>query len=188
MSMDTQTTASLPCELAAFSRRSGLQEDAHAWHEDGLLIVEDGRVKAAGDYAQLRHAAGGVDAGHDYRGKIITPGFIDTHLHYPADRHDRLAGAGPAALAGDLHLPDRAPVQGPGACARDRRVLPRRAAALRHHHGHGLLHRAPESVDAFFEASEARNLRMVAGKVLMDRHCPDFLRDTAESACARAKS
>jgi guanine deaminase len=37
-----------------------------------------------------------------------------------------------------------------------------------------------ESVDAFFEASEARNLRMAAGKVLMDRHCPDFLRDTCD--------
>ena len=23
------------------------------WHEDGLLIVDDGRVSAAGDYAQL---------------------------------------------------------------------------------------------------------------------------------------
>jgi guanine deaminase len=38
----------------------------------------------------------------------------------------------------------------------------------------------PASVDAFFEASAARNLRMVAGKVLMDRNCPEFLRDTAE--------
>jgi guanine deaminase len=36
-----------------------------------------------------------------------------------------------------------------------------------------------ESVDAFFEASEARQLRMVAGKVLMDRNCPDFLCDSA---------
>ncbi|HEX9172279.1 MAG TPA: guanine deaminase, partial [Telluria sp.] len=37
-----------------------------------------------------------------------------------------------------------------------------------------------ESVDAFFEASAARNLRMAAGKVLMDRNCPDFLRDSAD--------
>jgi guanine deaminase len=38
----------------------------------------------------------------------------------------------------------------------------------------------PQSVDAFFTASEARGLRMIAGKVLMDRNCPQFLRDTAE--------
>jgi guanine deaminase len=39
----------------------------------------------------------------------------------------------------------------------------------------------PESVDAFFTESSSRNLRMVAGKVLMDRNCPEFLRDTPES-------
>jgi guanine deaminase len=38
----------------------------------------------------------------------------------------------------------------------------------------------PESVDAFFSESEARNLRMVAGKVMMDRNCPETLCDTAE--------
>lgn len=38
----------------------------------------------------------------------------------------------------------------------------------------------PASVDAFFAESEKRQLRMVAGKALMDRNCPEFLRDTAE--------
>src|SRR5579863_468750 len=37
------------------------------------------------------------------------------------------------------------------------------------------------SVEAFFQAAAARNLRMVAGKVLMDRNCPQDLRDTAAS-------
>jgi guanine deaminase len=36
------------------------------------------------------------------------------------------------------------------------------------------------SVDAFFEASAARNLRMAAGKVMMDRNAPAALRDSAE--------
>ena len=38
----------------------------------------------------------------------------------------------------------------------------------------------PESVDAFFTAAERRGLRMNAGKVLMDRHAPDALLDTAQ--------
>jgi guanine deaminase len=38
-----------------------------------------------------------------------------------------------------------------------------------------------QSVDAFFEAALAKRLRMIAGKVLMDRNCPDYLRDTPES-------
>ena len=40
----------------------------------------------------------------------------------------------------------------------------------------------PESVDAFFKAAEKRGLRMVAGKVMMDRNCPEAVRDEAESS------
>ncbi len=42
----------------------------------------------------------------------------------------------------------------------------------------GTVHR--RSVEVFFEAAQARGLRMIAGKVLMDRNCPSDLRDTAE--------
>jgi guanine deaminase len=37
------------------------------------------------------------------------------------------------------------------------------------------------SAEALFAESARRNLRMITGKVLMDRNCPEFLRDTAES-------
>ena len=36
------------------------------------------------------------------------------------------------------------------------------------------------SVDAFFAVAKRRRMRMVAGKVLMDRNCPEYLRDTAD--------
>ena len=42
----------------------------------------------------------------------------------------------------------------------------------------------PHSVDAFFAAAEARGLRMLCGKVLMDRNCPPDLRDTAAGGIA----
>ena len=40
------------------------------------------------------------------------------------------------------------------------------------------------SVDALFAAAEARGMRLITGKCLMDRNCPEFLRDTAESGDA----
>jgi guanine deaminase len=46
----------------------------------------------------------------------------------------------------------------------------------------------PESVDAFFAAAQARGLRMAAGKVLMDRNCPELLRDTPESGYAESRA
>ncbi len=38
------------------------------------------------------------------------------------------------------------------------------------------------SADAFFAESLKRNMRMVAGKVMMDRNAPEALRDTAQAA------
>jgi guanine deaminase len=38
----------------------------------------------------------------------------------------------------------------------------------------------PQSVDAFFVAAAARNMRMIAGKALMDRNSPAVLTDTAQ--------
>jgi len=56
-------------------------ERAHAWHEDGLLIVAEGKVQAAGDYATLAPTLPPGTEVKDYRGKIVMPGFIDSHVH-----------------------------------------------------------------------------------------------------------
>ena len=40
----------------------------------------------------------------------------------------------------------------------------------------------PQSVDALFEEAERLGLRLAAGKVLMDRNAPEYLRDSAQSA------
>ncbi len=49
----------------------------------------------------------------------------------------------------------------------------------------GTVHK--ESVDVFFEEAEKRKLRMIAGKVLMDRNAPDYLTDTPESGYQASK-
>mgnify|MGYP003043106184 CR=1 FL=1 len=46
----------------------------------------------------------------------------------------------------------------------------------------------PGSVDAIFAAAQRRGMRLIAGKVMMDRNCPENLRDTAESAYADSKA
>ncbi|MDX1604620.1 MAG: guanine deaminase, partial [Candidatus Competibacterales bacterium] len=44
------------------------------------------------------------------------------------------------------------------------------------------------SVDAVFEAAQRRRLRLIAGKVLMDRHCPEDLRDTPATGYAESRA
>ena len=54
---------------------------------DGLLVVgpnENGRqvVQAVGDHASVAKLFPEVPV-EDLRGKIIAPGFVDMHVHYP---------------------------------------------------------------------------------------------------------
>jgi guanine deaminase len=153
---------------------------AMRWHEDGLLLVENGRVRAAGDHAAL---VGGLPSGlaiRDMRGKVIMPGFIDTHIHYP---QTDMIGSPAESLLPWLENYTFPAERGFGDPARGDEVA---AFFLQELLRNGTTTAAvyctvhPESVDAFFRQSTARNLRMVAGKCLMDRNAPDFLMDTAE--------
>jgi len=163
--------------LLHFHADPAFAEQAYSWHTDGLLVIENGRVKAAGDYAQLRASLPPGLEPVDYRGKIITPGFIDTHLHYP--QTDMIASPSEGLLPWletytfptERQFADPAHARATAEFFLDELARCGTTTAV----VYCTVHR--ESVDAFFEASEARKLRMVAGKVLMDRNCPDFLRD-----------
>ena len=167
-------------KLLHFRADPAFDPDAMLWHEDGLLVVEDGRVRAAGDYAALLPTLPAGTPVTSLGEQLIVPGFIDTHLHFP--QTDMIASPAPGLLPW-----------------LETYTFPTERRFTQAVHGREVadffldellrcgtttamvyctVHRA--SVDVFFEASSARNLRMVAGKVLMDRHCPDFLRDCVE--------
>jgi len=188
-SLQTQTGGfqAYRASLLHFSGDPAFQANAWHWHEDGLLIVNDGKVHLAGDYAAL---SGFLPEGtplYDYRGKLIVPGFIDTHVHYP--QTDMIASPAPGLLPwlDKYTFPTERQFADPEHAGRvasfflDELTRCGTTTAMVYCTVH------PESVEAFFNESEKRNLRMVAGKVLMDRNCPDFLRDTAESGARESE-
>ena len=164
-----------------FHADPAFDDKAYAWHEDGLLIVADGHVQAAGEYALLHSRLPEGVMVQDYRGKLIVPGFIDTHIHYP--QTEMIASPAPGLLPWlqTYTFPNErkfADAEHASEVARfflDELLRCGTTTAMVYCTVH------PASVDAFFAESEKRQLRMVAGKVLMDRHCPEFLCDTAES-------
>ena len=166
--------------LLHFTADPAVQADAHVWHEDGLLLVEDGVIAAAGDYTQLKQSLPPDVRIHDYSGKLIVPGFIDTHVHYP--QTDIIASPAPGLLPWlenytfpeERRFADPAHAHEVASFFLDELLRCGTTTAMVYCTVH------PQSVEAFFIESEQRNLRMVAGKVMMDRNCPDFLRDTAE--------
>ena len=96
ISMATPQVRAYRASLLHFHADPAFDEQAYSWHEDGLLLVDGDKVHAAGDYARLVHTLPeGVEI-HDYRGKLIMPGFIDTHLHFP--QTDMIASPAPGLL------------------------------------------------------------------------------------------
>jgi guanine deaminase len=188
MSTAPHTLQAYRASLLYFCADPAFDERAHVWHDDGLLLVEGDRIKAVGDHAALAPTLPPGVPLHDYRGKIITPGFIDTHLHYP--QADMIASPAPGLLPwlNTYTFPNERRFDQPAHAREvadfflDELVRCGTTTAMVYCTVH------KESVDAFFEASEARGLRMVAGKVLMDRHCPDFLRDTAQGGASDSEA
>lgn len=159
--------------------RAGTQ--THDYHPDGLLLVEDGHVAAFGDYAQLRpHIPEGTPV-EELPGRLITPGFVDAHVHYP--QADVIAAWG-AQLMDWLHthtfpaemaFADRAHADAVAQAFLDQLLANGTTSAL----AFCTVHKT--SAEALFEAALDRNMRLIAGKVLMDREAPGGLTDTVES-------
>ncbi|MGI5484815.1 guanine deaminase [Streptomyces lavendofoliae] len=165
----------------------GETDDPTAWElfEDGALVVDDeGKVVFAGHAwavpSRLRTGAVTVD----HQGYLIVPGFVDTHVH--VSEADIIASYGEQllqwlqryAFPAEARFGDPAYARAMCAFALERML----AAGTTTASVHTSLH--PGSVDAFFEQAQQRNLRMLGGKVLMDRESttPDYLRDDSVQA------
>ena len=57
-------------------------EQSVRWFIDGLLVIRSGRIIACGDYETTIQNYPNLFV-NDYSDRLITPGFIDTHVHYP---------------------------------------------------------------------------------------------------------
>ena len=161
-------------------------ERAHVYHEDGVLVVRDGRVERAGDWTALRASLPDGTAVVDLEGRLIAPGFIDTHIHYP--QADIIASYGEQLLEWlerytfptERRFSDPAHAREVASFFLDELLRNGTTTAMVFATVH------PESVDAIFEEARSRRMCIAAGKVLMDRNCPEFLRDTAESGYAES--
>ncbi|HSE74774.1 MAG TPA: guanine deaminase, partial [Dongiaceae bacterium] len=77
-------TTYLRGSILHFLRDPGAEPDPAAWEywDDGALKVVDGRIAAAGPAEQVLGSRASGDVLYDHRGKLILPGFVDTHVHY----------------------------------------------------------------------------------------------------------
>lgn len=155
-------------------------------HEaDGLLVIEDGIIAARGPYGDLAGRYGHIPA--ETLPGLIVPGFIDAHIHYP--QMDRIAAHGSQLLdwldrhifPAEMAFADRTHAESLATAFLGEMLRHGTTSALVFPTVHA------HSVDALFEAAAQREMRIISGKVLMDRG-PPGLADTPSSGRAESEA
>ncbi|WP_068804999.1 guanine deaminase [Thauera phenolivorans] len=156
-------------------------------HEDGLLVLADGKVRAFGEAAELLPGLPPEVELTDYRGRLLMPGFIDCHAHYP--QTDVIASPGEQLLRWleryvfpcEARFADATVARETAGFFCDELLRNGTTSAQCFATVH------PQAVDALFAAAEARGMRMTTGLVLMDRNAPAALSVDAELAHAQGE-
>ncbi|MEM8981927.1 MAG: guanine deaminase [Pseudomonadota bacterium] len=151
------------------------------YFDDGALLIDNGIIRACGPYEQVVPRESELEL-IDCAGRLIVPGFVDCHIHYP--QTDIVASFGKQLLTWletytfpeEARFADLAHAENTAAFFIDELLRNGTTTALVFATVH------PGSVDAIFAAAARYNMRLAAGKVLMDRHCPENLRDNADTA------
>ena len=167
-------------DLLDFTAEPGWGETESAavrFRPDHWLLIEDGRIAA------VQAQAPGADWPRaDHAGRLVLPGFVDTHVHSP--QLDVIGSYGSELLdwlntytfPAERRYADAAVAQQGAALFLDALLAHGTTAAVVFPTVHKV------SADALFAAAAERGMRLIAGKVLMDRHAPDGLRDDVEQA------
>jgi guanine deaminase len=162
-------------------------ENAYQFFEDGMIVVENGHIVDIGSATDILARHTKPMKIKTYKDKLITSGFIDTHIHYP--QTGMIASYGEQLLdwLENYTFPEERRFKNPIYALKVAKLFLDELAS----NGtttalvFGTVHK--ESVDVFFGEAERRNLRMICGKVLMDRNAPDYLTDTPESGYLASK-
>ncbi len=177
------TTTLLRGRTLSFLRWPETVDDhaAYAYEEDGGLLIRDGKIVAAGAYAEVEKQAGEGAKKVDHRPHLILPGFIDAHVHFPQMQVIASYGAELLDWLNTYTFPEETKFSD----AQHARRIARLFLDEMVRHGtttvaaYCSVHKA--SAEAFFAESHARNMLNIAGKVMMDRNAPDGLLDTPQS-------
>ncbi len=144
---------------------------------DHWLLIDGGRIAGA----QATDPGEGWQR-VDHRGKLVLPGFIDTHVHSP--QLDVIASYGAELLdwlntytfPAERRHADPEVAHAGATLFLDALLAEGTTSAV----VFATVHTG--SAEALFAGAEVRGMRLVTGKVLMDRHAPEGLRDDVVQA------
>jgi len=167
--------------LTFISEPTGPDDHAsYRYIEDGAVVVDAGKIVSAGPWNDALKLVVPKAEVIDHRPGLILPGFIDTHIHYPQMQvigsyaKDLLEWLNTYTFVEEQRFADPAHAQRIASAFCDELVRYGTTTAAVYCSVH------PQSVDAFFTEAKKRDMRMIAGKVMMDRNAPEPLCDTPQ--------
>ena len=159
------------------------------YFDDGLMVVDNksGKIIDVGNFSDLRSSWDISNNLIHFRDRLIMPGFVDTHVHYP--QYKVIASYGTSLLewlnkytfVEEQRFSDVAYADQIANLFLDELIKNGTTSVMT------FCTSFKQSVEAFFNAAENRNLRMAAGKVMMDRHAPDELCDNPDNSYSDSK-
>ncbi|HVS30459.1 MAG TPA: guanine deaminase [Thermoanaerobaculia bacterium] len=159
-----------------------VSSSCQSW-DDGFLAVDGDRIAGAGAWGEQPDGEI-VDLG---RHALISPGFVDTHLHAPQLEMIGSYGGHLLEWLNRYTFPTEASFADAGHAARIARAL--FDELLRNGTVCALIFSTihTEATDIFFQEAERRGFRAIIGKTMMDRNAPDFLLENAGDAYSSSR-
>lgn len=162
----------------------------YQYYDDGILVLhDDGHILDVGNADQMR-ARYQLETHEiiDFSGKYILPGFIDTHIHY--SQSEIIATYGEqlvqwldhTAYPVESRFKEKSHAYSVSRFFLNELLRNGTTTAL----VFGTVHKA--SIAILFEEAAKLNMRIIGGKVMMDRNAPDDLLDIPETAYADSKT
>ena len=173
-----------PWELTA----RGVDESKSArFIPDGLLVIKDGMIVDFGAYKEVSAKHPGLTI-TTFKDRLIIPGMIDAHIHFP---QSRVIGAYGKHLLGWLQefiYPEEARYFDPEYANVGAKKFIDNCLASGTTTFQAFTTTRPETTIALFEEADRRNMRVIAGVTGIDRNAPDYYKDTPESFYKNSKA
>jgi guanine deaminase len=162
-------------------------DECLVYESDAIIVMENGKISAVGKANDILPTLKDIPVKR-YYDSIITAGFVDSHVHYP---QTEIIAAYGEQLIDWLNNYTFIAEQN----FKDKNHADEVAKVfLKEQLRNGVTSSTifctifPQSVDAIFEAAEKINMRIMAGKVCMDRNAPEALLDTPQKAYDESKT
>ncbi len=154
-------------------------QDFSVYLPKGAICIEDGYILEVGQSDQLEKKHPDVRV-IDYGQNLITPGFIDTHIHYPQTEMIGSYGKQLIDWLQNYTFPVESQFDDEDYAQRIAKIFVQEL--FRYGTTSCMCYASvhPQSAQAIFKVASQFNMRIIAGKVLMDCNCPQCLVDSQD--------